>query len=198
MDRQPQSFYERTKGDAMRRKNAITKRTKQGDRPLAARAMAEKFTAFRFGRKHDPDALAAVHALHNALHLKSSSPSPVFEKQIFDEQRDIFWTFVAENYEQSWTKHDGTFFRRLADAMEVHQKPNDAAWTFVSGEIITRREHGLSIPTVSEMHRDLEQRGITATRKTVENIYREHGVSREAKRGRKAGTKQKSVHRIRR
>jgi hypothetical protein len=176
----------------MRTKNAVIKKTKQGESPLAGRSIYDKFDANRYGRKCDPDALEAIHALHNALHLKSSPPSPSFDKQISSAEREKFWNYVATNYEKSWTRHDGTFFRKLADAMEVHQQANDPARTVVTGEIIICQERGLAIPTVSEMHKDLAWRGIEATRKTVENIYKDLGIARTAKRGAKPGTKQKS------
>jgi hypothetical protein len=186
-------------GEAVKKKsNRGRKKNAVKSAAIAGLPIQEKFQAVRYGEQADATALAAIHALHNALHLKSSPPHSTVDKQIFDEHRDLFWEYVASNYQAAWTKHDGTFFRKLADAMEVHQKPNDAAWTCVTGEILICQERGLPIPTVSEMHLDLSNRGITATRKTVENIYKFHGIERTDKRGPKPGTKQKSVHRANR
>lgn len=177
-----------------RTKNAVRVTTKQGDRPLAGLPIGKKYQQMRYGRKYDPAALEAVHALHNALFLKSSPPNPTFDDQVFAEYRDTFWNFIADNYCKSWAKHDGSFFRKLADAMEVHQQTVDPAWSFVGSEIIQRKSRGLPMPTVAGMHQALRKVEIQATPKTVGRIFSYYGIKpRKGKRGTRPGTKQKSA-----
>ncbi len=157
----------------------------------------------RFGRKCDPDgnelhrvALAAIRALHFALNLPSRVPLPrSFNKESHDRYREQFWQHVVSYYSRDWANHDGRFFRALADAMEVHLRPNDLVWTSVGDEIIVHRLARMQLPTVAEMYADLCRKGIKTTRKTVERIYKHFGEERKAKRGPRPGTKQKSVHR---
>jgi len=177
-----------------RTKNAVQVITKQGNRPLAGLPIGKKYQQMRYGRKCDPAALEAVHALHNALFLKSSPPNPAFDDQVFAEYRDEFWNFIADNYRKSWTKHDGSFFRKLADAMEVHQKTVDPAWSFIGSEMIQCRSREIPMRTISEMHQSLLHVGIQTTRKTVERIFEYYGVKpQQGKRGPRPGTKQKSA-----
>jgi len=176
----------------MRIKNAD--KIKKQDSEATPEACLEAREKFRYGNKCDSDALIAVHNLHAALNLKSPVPPlQPFDKGIFDKYRERFWRYVATNYEKSWAKHDGTFFRNLAAAMEVHLRPNDPVWTCVGDEIIVCRMFERQIPTVTEMHHVLTKRGITATRKTVERIYAFFGIKRTAKRGPRTGAKQKSA-----
>jgi hypothetical protein len=152
-----------------------------------------------YGNKCDRDALNAIRALDNALNMKTEAqwPTPAFDKQIFDMYREEFWKYVATNFQESKSKHDGTFFRKLAGAMEVYQKPPDPAWSCGLGEIQDRVNRGLPMPTVSEMHRILLECEIVTTRKTVERIFKFAGHKpAPAKRGPRPGTMQKSVHRV--
>ena len=176
----------------MRIKNAD--KIKKQDVAATPEACLEHRDKFRYGNKCDSDALMAIHNLHVALNLKCPVPPlEPFDKTSFGKYRERFWRHVAINYQSSWEKHDGTFFRKLADAMEVHLRPNDPVWTCVGDEIIVRRMFERQIPTVTEMHRVLTGRGITATRKTVERIYAFFRIERKAKRGQRTGAKQKSA-----
>ena len=161
-------------------------------------------TRNRFGNKCAPEegkpdeqelrlaALDAIRALHFALGLPSRVPSPRPPgKESSDQYREQFWQFVATYYARDWANHDGRLFRALADAMEVHLRPNNPAWTFVCDEIIVRRLAGLEMPTVTEMFEELSRRGIQTTRKTVERIFAHMSVERVARRGPRAGSRRK-------
>lgn len=180
------------KSNQGRKKNAVKSAS------IAELTMEKKYEAVRYGERFDRAALQAVRALHKALTTKTTPPNPTVDKIIFNENRETFWQYIASNYQAAWWKHDGNFFRKLADAMEYQMKANNPAWACVSSEIISCKERGLLIPSVTEMYRDVSARGIIATRKTVENIYKFHGIERTDKRGPKPGTKRKSLHRAHR
>jgi hypothetical protein len=164
-------------------------------------AVMEDWEHFRYGNKCDPQALTAIWYLRIALGLGPTgfkAGGKISGIGIARFYRDEFWRYVTHEYLRSWRKHDGTFFRKLADAMEVSMRPNDPVWTHVYSELICRLCRGDKVPTVTEMHKDMLQKGIAADRKTVGRIYRHLAVPRNARRGPRPGTKQQSVHRVRR
>ncbi len=172
---------------AMRIKNA------DKIKPVAGEVTAEKLSQFRYGNKCDPAALEAIRAMRRALYpAKLGTPCSAVEKQLFDTEREAFWNYVATNYNRR--KPDGNFFRKLADATEVDEVINDPAWNCGTGEIMFRRERGLPMFTVSELHDNLRWRGFSTTRKTVQRMFKFVGVKpKPAKRGPRPGTKQKSA-----
>lgn len=176
----------------MRKRNAD--KTKQ----FRGGVTAEAIMQFRYGNKYDPAALEAVRAMRRALcPAISFPPCPAFDKQLFDEHRETFWQFIATNYNRR--KPDGSFFRKLADAMEVDEIINDPVWHCGIGEIMFRKECGQPMFTVSELHDNLRRREIITNRKTIERMFAWLKVEpAPAKRGPRLGTKQKSVHRTRR
>ena len=153
-----------------------------------------QYQAKRYGEKCDRDALTAIRALHNSIYRRSTSEA--INAQIVAKDRDTFFEYIKSNYQKSWFNHHGSFFRKLADAMEVHQRPVEPHHTVFIGEIQDRKVRGMSMPTVSEMYRLISDAEISVTRKTVERLFRMYNVTpAKGKRGPKPGTKQESVHR---
>lgn len=181
-----------------RAKNAVTLKNKQGECPLSGLPTYEKWKQMRYGRDFDQAAYDAIHGLDNALFLKSSPPCPSVDKQVFDENRNKFWEYVAAHYEKS--RYDGSFFRKLAYIVDVFFNPVDPAKSVIGGEIYFCETRGLPMPTVSQAVKRCKEADAQATRKTVERIFKAYEVSpTPEKRGPKLGTKQgPSVHRAKR
>ena len=176
----------------MRRKNAVTVKTKQGELKLDGKTVREKWASFRYGRNYDPDALKAIQALRVAA-LMDGGP-PRVDKIIFDQHRDKFFAYVAENYKKSWALCDGTFFHKLADAMQNYIKPVSPAQSAIGDLIIFRREQGLPMPSIIEALDLCRCYRIPVVRKTVDRILKKHYkiTPSKDKSGRKLGTKQKT------
>ena len=143
----------------------------------------------RYGNKCDDEALDAVRALR--LYLTEPQDKIGISKSHLLAQ---FLNYVTQNYIANYKQPDGTFFRKLAAAMEVDLKAADPVWSFVISEILVRKP--ARFPTVTEMHARLQEHHHQTDRKTVERIYRALAIKRNAKRGAKLGSKQKlSIHR---
>lgn len=188
----------RTKKHGGRRKRAV----KTGHDALAGLPIEEKWQRIRYGTECDPEALEAVHALHNAACIgvvNDAGQDLAFTKQIRDEYRDEAWAIIVRHYREDWPKHDGKFFLAMAHAMRVHQKPIDPVWSYVGSEIMQAEARQLPPPPKPELKRDLAEIGVPTSIKTIGRISK--AFERRlppAKRGPKPNTKRKGVHRARR
>ena len=162
---------------------------------LADLPIAEKWRILRYGEKCDPDALAAIRAIHNAIFMKVFPPD---SGQISAMYKDEAWEIITAHYRADWGKHDGSFFRALADAMEVHQRIVDPAYARSGGEIQRCEASDLPLPTLHEMRFILADAEIEVTLKTVGRGFKFWGKSpTPMRRGAKSGQKRRHVHRAR-
>lgn len=159
-------------------------------------SISEEIFQFRYGDKCDQAALDAIKALKKSVFpVISYPPCPPLDNWMLNQERDKFWKFVEENYRSSWLKHDGSFFRRLADAMEVHEISNDPVWSVGVSEILFRQNHKMKMFTVQELHDELNKRGeeTSTNQKTVRRIFTFLRIKPSpAKPGPSKGSKQKS------
>ena len=138
---------------------------------LADLPETERWYNLRYGENCDREALQAVHAIHNAVMLRSEPPDETISETFKNEA----WEIIAERYRRDWANHDGSFFIAMGRAMEVHMRANDPCCVFVANEIIQRELRGLSMPTEKEMHAIAKAAGIKSTRKTIGRAFRYWG-----------------------
>jgi len=177
-------------------------KTKQGDEPLAALSLQKKVWAQRYGKTFDLDAQNAIHALDVAFHMEPDPPCQRVKDTSFAQHWGDFQKYVTTNFIKSWPARDGTFFRRLADAMETYNKsPDPAAWAWsqIGGEIYYRKMRNWPMPTISEMHAIVNKSGVSVDEKTIRRAFLFYKATpAPSKRGIPPGTKRKSVHRAHR
>jgi hypothetical protein len=155
-----------------------------------------KFKLSRYGEGIDEEAIAAIRALHRVFYLRSSPPMPSIDEQIIASDMAEFLGYIEKHYKECWSKHDGSFFRRLAAAMEVSQKVHDPVWAIVGGIINDRLKRSEEMPTIMEVLKDLEWRETPSDKNTVKRVFAWYGEKpSKGKPGPAPGTKQKSVHR---
>jgi hypothetical protein len=156
----------------------------------------QKWYWLRYGEKCDPEALEAVHAIHNSLFTTSTGEGdPCGFAAMY---RDEAWAIITKHYRAGWSKNDGSFFQAMANAMEVHMRPVDPVCAFIGSEILDREARKLPLPTAPEMHRRLTEAGIPATVKTVRRHFQYWGrTPTPDKHGPDRGHKRRHLHRAR-
>jgi hypothetical protein len=157
----------------------------------------EKWYLLRYGEKCDPEALKAVHAIHNSLFTTSTGDGdPCGFAAMY---RDEAWAIITKHYQADWSKNDGSFFQAMANAMEVHMRPVDPAFLVVGEEIQFRKKHDKPSLTAEQMHKLVKSAGIPVTEKTVRRAIAYWGEKpAPVKRGARPGQKRRPLHRVHR
>src|SRR6185312_8445496 len=88
------------------------------------------------------------------------------------EFRSEAWAIIERHYRQDCAKHDGRFFRALADAMEYHGRFPDPARMKLAIELNWLNEREKPMPTISEAYEMLKRAGFPVDKKTVGRMFK--------------------------
>jgi hypothetical protein len=109
-----------------------------------------------------------------------------------------FVDYLVNNYRNGLAIPDGDFLRCLADAMEADNNPHARSYWIFTGIIGVCKSVGCRVPSISQVHRAMLDRGAPVSRSTIVNWFQKHTIKpSKEKSGPKLGTKQRNPAAVR-
>ena len=137
-----------------RKKNAVVANPKIGESKLNGLSMRQNVAMEHLARKSNTTRRHRECQFGHCTALVMIKENSAIRRltirhtsKYFPKNRDIVWNYIESNYKKSWTHHDGTFFRKLAYAVEHNQNPASPARAWFTGKVWDCKVRGIPMPT---------------------------------------------------